>query len=73
MKICVAILLAGATLTLAGCASNSSFARSDRYARVTHQDDTAYIAAVEAAAQRRGVDVYWIHPPKKAVPVDQKR
>jgi len=29
-------------------------------------------AAVEAEANRRGVDVYWVHPPQRSVPSDHR-
>jgi N-acetylglucosamine kinase-like BadF-type ATPase len=29
--------------------------------------DDAYIAYVERAARRRGIDVQWVHPPSKRV------
>ncbi|GMU42433.1 MAG: hypothetical protein IT479_12595 [Xanthomonadales bacterium] len=65
MKYRVALTVAGAVLTLAGCASTSEYTRNERVAPSLNENDFAYIAAVERVAHRRGVDVYWIHPPKK--------
>lgn len=72
MQYRVAMIVAGAALALAGCASNSEYARSERFAPTRAENDLAYISAVEAEAHRRGVDVHWIHPPQKLVPVAER-
>jgi hypothetical protein len=62
----VITILAGATLALAGCASTSSYTtQSTRYGPPPLENDMAYVHAVENVARRRGVDVRWIHPPRK--------
>lgn len=66
MKHRVAMIVA--VTTLAGCAGTSEYARNERYAPTRVENDVNYIAAVEAEAHRRGVDVYWVHPPQKFVP-----
>lgn len=72
MKHRAAIITAGVAMALAGCASTSSqYAQQSRYAPTSVENDMHYIAAVEAEANRRGVDVYWVHPPQRAVPADQ--
>ena len=51
---------------LPGCAStsgSSGLVRSDR-----NEVDVAQVAAVNALAQRRGVNVTWVNPPVKRVP-----
>jgi uncharacterized lipoprotein YajG len=69
MKARVAMILAGAVVMLAGCASTSNnYAREGRYAAPALENDMHYVLAVEAAAKRAGVDVVWIHPRRKPAP-----
>ena len=69
----VITILAGATLALAGCASTGSYTtKSTRYGPPPLQNDMAYVYAVENAAKRSGVDVYWVHPPRKLDNPDRK-
>ncbi len=72
MKYRAAMMTAGAALALAGCASSSQYAQQARYAPTNAENDMQYIAAVEAEANRRGVDVYWVHPPQRSVPSDHR-
>lgn len=73
MKYRAAMITAGAAMALAGCASTSSqYAQQARYAPTVAENDMQYIAAVEAEANRRGVDVYWVHPPQRSAPSDHR-
>lgn len=52
---------------LAGCAStpdNPPYGSRPAAAGLDSYDQ-AYMARVEAAAARRGVDVRWVHPPRR--------
>lgn len=49
-------------LLVAGCASNGS--KSD-LAQNSLGKDQRYIAAVEAKADKAGVEVIWVNPPNK--------
>ncbi|MGE4072424.1 MAG: hypothetical protein AB7E72_14735 [Lysobacterales bacterium] len=67
----VIILLAGAALALAGCASTGSYTtKNTRYGPPPLENDMAYVYAVETAAKRQGVDVHWVHPPRKVAQSD---
>jgi hypothetical protein len=52
-----------AAVLLAGCASSGS-ARM-QYGIASYQVDRQYVARVEAVARARGVDVEWVHPPRR--------
>ncbi|MBK8066368.1 MAG: hypothetical protein IPK27_01695 [Rhodanobacteraceae bacterium] len=72
MKCRTVIIIAGVAMALARCASTSSqYAQQSRHAPTSVDSDMQYIADVEAEASRRGVDVYWVHPPKRRAPIDQ--
>lgn len=47
-------------LFLSGCATNYR-------SKTTFVTDNEYVSQVEAVAQRRGVDVVWVNPPKQRV------
>ena len=54
--------------TLAACASAPQYSGTpSRIKRVSLENDTAYVSAVEAAARRNGVGVIWVHPPREEV------
>ena len=59
----IALLVLG----VSGCASSGSNARSVRTDRP--EIDYQQVAAVNELSLRRGVDVTWINPPVKRVPV----
>lgn len=64
------IVLVAMTLALAACASTVQ--RPDGSVAVERQvTHTEYVAAVENVARRRGVRVYWVHAPTKAVRDEQ--
>jgi hypothetical protein len=52
-----------AILSLSGCASSGPTAQGMQQ----YEYDKEYVAAVERAARRRPVKVYWVYPPKKTV------
>jgi hypothetical protein len=54
-----------AMLSLAGCASSGPAVHGMQH----YEYDKAYVAAVERAARRQPVKVFWVNPPKK--PVDE--
>ena len=54
-----------AILSLSGCASPGPTAQGMQH----YEYDKEYVAAVERAARRQPVKVYWVYPPKK--PVDE--
>lgn len=61
-------LIATLPLALAACSTTgNSVAQQARYTPVQYEHDMAYVHAVESAARKRGVGVYWVHPPRKAV------
>ena len=63
MKAALSFAVAILTVSLSGCAHDSSLA-----ARDSSQDskyDTAYMAKVETVSRGRGVHVTWINPPEK--------
>lgn len=58
-------------LGLSACAgmherSDSSYVPPQRTPSVL-DDDAEYVARVEAIARRRGIDVVWVHVPRKKV------
>jgi len=65
MKTRIALLLApvisSAMLALSGCASSSPTVQGLQH----YEYDKDYVAAVERAARRQPVKVYWVYPPKK--------
>lgn len=52
-----------AMLSLSGCASSGPTTQGMQH----YEFDKEYVAAVERAARRQPVKVYWVNPPKKAV------
>lgn len=61
-------LIATLPLALAACSTTSnSIARQQSVEPVQYEHDMVYVNAVESAARKRGVGVYWVHPPRKAV------
>lgn len=59
-------LIATLPLALAACSTTSnSVARQERFEPVQYEHDMAYVKAVEYTARKRGVGVYWVHPPRK--------
>ena len=54
------ILAFSVTTVLGGCASHPPFAESG----ATIRSDATYMEIVEQAAQRRGVVLHWVNPPK---------
>lgn len=72
MKMCVSLMLACAAIALTGCASSTaSYAKQTRYTPMRVENDMQYVAAVEIAARRHGVEVKWVHPPQRVVPAEQ--
>ena len=61
------VLLAAAVVVLAGCASHGMATRQGQpqMNQAGEEVDLQYVAAVEAVARSRGVDVRWVHPPTK--------
>ena len=64
MKLSSLSVIAMSLLFAAGAASAGSSDRSDRYAPVKPEVDVDKVMLIEAAAQRNGVQVHWIHPPQ---------
>ena len=52
-----------AMFSLSGCASSGPTAQGMQQ----YEYDKEYVAAVERAARRQPVKVYWVYPPKKTV------
>ena len=68
MKVRMAVLSAS-ILGLAACASTgqtTSYTPEQDQPSITDDDD-AYMARVEAYARRRGIDLTWVHPPRRDV------
>ena len=68
MKVRMAVLSAS-ILGLAACASTgqtTSYTPTQDQPSITDDDD-AYMARVEAYARRRGIDLTWVHPPRRDV------
>lgn len=60
---------------LSSCASTAPVAATHAgraLAPGTPITDDAYMAAVQAKAQRRGVEVHWVNPPVTRVPQQQQ-
>jgi hypothetical protein len=71
MKVRMAVLSVS-MLGLAACASSGgtssySTAPDKQYAETRVSNDTLYMARVEEAARRRGIDLQWVNPPRKIV------
>lgn len=62
------LVLSGSVLVLGACASTPEPMESKRSIRT----DTAYVAAVEQAARRRGLALQWVNPPKLRVEDESK-
>ncbi len=66
------VVLSASVLCLAACATSGD---STAYAPTAKQaypetrlsNDELYMARVEAAARRRGIDLTWVNPPRKIV------
>lgn len=57
-------LLVG-TLISSGCASMQPAGYSQDENRTTSEVDSYKMALIEAVARERGVEVIWVHPPRK--------
>jgi hypothetical protein len=70
MKLRMAVLSAS-VVWLAACASSggtTSYApEAKSYPQTRLDNDELYMARVEAAARRRGIDLTWVNPPRKIV------
>jgi hypothetical protein len=70
MKLRMAVLSASVVF-LAACASSggTTYAPGAQktYADTRMSNDELYMARVEAAARRRGIDLTWVNPPRKIV------
>ena len=70
MKLSMAVLSVS-MLGLAACASSggtTSYSAPDKqYAQTRIDNDELYMARVEEAARRRGIDLQWVNPPRKIV------
>jgi len=70
MKVRMAVLSVS-MLGLAACASSggttSYSAPAKQYSDTGVDKDTLYMARVEEAARRRGIDLQWVNPPRKVV------
>ena len=71
MKLRVAVLSASG-LMLAACATTAeqgSYSAEPRkaYVQTNVETDEAYVSRVEKMARDRGIDVTWVHPPRKTV------
>lgn len=76
MKVSVGMaVLAASIVFLSGCATTSESAyapQADKsYPETRLSNDELYMARVEAAARRRGIDLTWVNPPKKLVAKDE--
>lgn len=72
MKARLGLMVMGlAVASTAGCASmqGESGYVSSQFAPTTVVEDAAYVAKVEQLAKRRGVEVVWVNPPKKRLPL----
>ena len=71
MKVSAGMAVLSASLVaLSGCASSgmaSSPQAGKMYAETRLSNDELYMARVEAAARRRGIDLTWVNPPRKIV------
>ena len=68
MKVRMAVLSAS-ILGLAACATTgqtTSYTPAQDQPSITDDDDE-YMARVEAYARRRGIDLTWVHPPRRDV------
>ncbi|QDW66052.1 hypothetical protein [Luteimonas granuli] len=66
------VLSAIPAMVLAGCASSGGMASAAPQPYQAPDEvttDTAYVAAVEHVARRRGVRVHWLNPPLKRLAV----
>lgn len=60
-------VLSASVLALGACATTAEEDDTMGYSPSNVYDsDEAYMARVEAAARRRGIDVQWVHPPRTA-------
>jgi hypothetical protein len=70
MKVRMAVLSVS-MLGLAACASSggttSYNAPAKEYAQTRLDNDELYMARVEEAARRRGIDLQWVNPPRRIV------
>lgn len=70
MKLRMAVLSVS-MLGLAACASSggttSYNATDEQYVETRLDNDRLYMARVEEAARRRGIDLQWVNPPRKIV------
>lgn len=65
MKALIGMAVLSATvLALGACATTSEDTMDDESTNV-YGSDEEYMARVEAAARRRGIDVQWVHPPRR--------
>lgn len=62
MKARIVLGLALAATLSGGCATTSTMGAAEHRAK---RADAAYVAAVEAVARRRGVQVHWVNPPRE--------
>lgn len=73
MKVSVRMaVLSVSMLGLVACASSGgtasySTATDKQYAETRLDNDRLYMARVEEAARRRGIDLQWVNPPRKIV------
>jgi len=71
MKVRMAVLSVS-MLGLAACASSGgttsySTTTDKQYVETRLDNDRAYMARVEEAARRRGIDLQWVNPPRRIV------
>ncbi|GAB3089519.1 hypothetical protein [Lysobacter terrae] len=70
MKLRMAVLSAS-VVALAACASSGGTTSAPgvqkTYVETRMSNDELYMARVEAAARRRGIDLTWVNPPRKIV------
>ena len=64
MKLPSISVTAASLLFAAGAAGANPIERIDRHAPVKPEVDLDKVMLVEAAAQRNGVQVHWVHPPQ---------
>lgn len=69
MKLSLGIALGSTAMLLAGCAGTQETVRQAEptYREGSIVQDQAYIDRVESIARQRGVNVTWVHPPKRRV------
>ena len=69
MKYSLGIALGATVVLLAGCTGTQETVRQAQpnYREGSIVTDQAYVDRVESIARQRGINVTWVHPPKRRV------